>query len=176
MTPVVPLERLHELADLPESGFEVDIAATPEERKRLAEWASVLEVSQLSGHVRVRPLSRTRFLVETEFDADIVQCCVVTLAPTQSHIERHFVRRLQLSPRFPRSADKGGQVPPASADEDAPDEIDGTRYDLAGPLREEFALAIDPYPRAPGVEFSPPDAGEKLESPFGVLGKLRRPE
>lgn len=176
MTPVVPLERLHELADLPETGFETDIVTTPEERKRLAGWAGVVEVSQLSGHVRVRPQSRTRFLLETDFEADVVQSCVVTLAPVRSHIERHFVRTLQLSPRLPRIADKGGQVPPAAADEDAPDAIDSTRYDLAGPLREELALAIDPYPRAPGVEFAPRDDAEEPESPFAVLGKLRHPE
>jgi hypothetical protein len=174
MTAAIPLERLHDLGKVPEAGFEIDIAANPEERKALAAWVGVEEVVQLSGHVLVRPQSRTRFVLETDLDADVVQSCVVTLAPVRSHIERHFARTLQLSPRFSGSAEKGGQVAPASADEDAPDEIDSTRYDLAGPLREEFTLAIDPYPRAPGVEFNSSDDTDRPESPFAILGKLRR--
>ncbi|MGH6887857.1 MAG: hypothetical protein ACREHF_01420 [Rhizomicrobium sp.] len=176
MTAAIPIERLRDLADVPEAGFETDIVASPDERRQLAEWAGVDEVSRLAGHVRVHAQSRTRFLLETDFDADIVQRCVVTLAPVRSHIERHFARTLHLSPRLPRFADKGGQVAPASTEEDAPDEIESTRYDLAGPLREEFALAVDPYPRAPGVEFTPPDDADRPESPFTILGKLRRSE
>lgn len=174
MTPAIPLERLHDLADVPESGFEIAIAATAGERKRLADWAGVNEVSRLSGHIRVRRQSRARFLLETDFEAGIVQTCVVTLAPVNVHIERHFERALQLAPRLPRFVDKGGQVAPASADENAPDEIESTQYDLAGPLREEFALAIDPYPRAQGVEFAPPEDNDGPESPFAVLGRLRQ--
>ena len=46
-------------------------------------------------------------------------------------------------------------------EEDAPEEIDSLHYDLAAPLIEEFVLAIDPYPRAPGVEFRPPGTRQK---------------
>jgi hypothetical protein len=39
---------------------------------------------------------------------------------------------------------------------------------------EEFMLAIDPYPRAEGVEFIPPEGmGDKPESPFAVLKTLK---
>ena len=42
------------------------------------------------------------------------------------------------------------------------------------PLLEEFVLAIDPYPRAPGVEFAAPvDAEPRPESPFAVLKALK---
>lgn len=171
----IPLERFHDLSDLPEAGYETNITASAEELKRLAEWAGVDEVLRLDGHVRVCPASRTRFLLETEFEADIVQSCVVTLAPVRTHIARSFTRELYLTPAVHRYADKGGLVAPGAGDEDAADEIESPRYDLAGPLREEFALAIDPYPRAPGVAFEPPpDLGEHPESPFAVLGKLRQ--
>jgi uncharacterized metal-binding protein YceD (DUF177 family) len=171
----IPLRRFHDLVDLPERGIEMTIAASPEELKRLAEWAGVDEVSRLDGRVRVRPESRTRFLVETEFEADIVQSCVVTLEPVHTHIARNFTRELHLSPGLHTYPDKGGLVSALAEEEDAPDEIESTRYDLAAPLREEFALAIDSYPRAPGVEFEPPpDIEEQADSPFAVLENLRR--
>jgi hypothetical protein len=176
MTSAIPFERFLNLSDVPDSGYETDIVARPDDLKRLAEWAGVDEVSRLSGHVLVRPQSRTRYLLETDFEADIVQSCVVTLAPVHTHIERQFSRTLHLDPGLSGIGEKGGQVPPASVDEEAPDEIDSTRFDLAGPLREEFALAIDPYPRAPGVEFEPPGDPDQPDSPFAILDKLRHPE
>ena len=170
----IPLERYHDLSGIPESGYETSIAAAPAELKALAEWAGVDEVERLSGHVRVHRQSRTSYQIETEFEADVVQNCVVTLEPVRSHIARSFTRALHLSPSIRHHVDEGGLVPAASVEDDAPDEIENTRYDLAAPLREEFALAIDSYPRAPGVEFEQPDdPGDHEESPFAALEKLR---
>jgi uncharacterized metal-binding protein YceD (DUF177 family) len=176
MTAGIPLERFHDLSDIPDAGYETDIVARPDELTRLAEWAGVDEVSRLAAHVVVRPQSRTRYLLEADLDANVVQSCVVTLEPVRTHIERHFERTLHLAPRVSDFPDKGGQVPPASAGDEAPDEIESTRFDLSGPLREEFALAIDPYPRAPGVEFEPPTDADRPESPFAILEKIRHPE
>ena len=48
------------------------------------------------------------------------------------------------------------------------------RYDLAAPLLEEFLLALDPYPRAPGVVFESPETGEvPPPNPFAVLKALK---
>jgi hypothetical protein len=39
---------------------------------------------------------------------------------------------------------------------------------------EEFLLALDPYPRRPGVAFDPAAAGDPPpESPFAVLKSLK---
>jgi len=170
-----PLERFYNLAVLSDAGYETVISATEDERRGLAEWAGVEEVSRLQGRIAVWPQSKTRFAIETEFEADIVQSCVVTLAPVHSRIARSFTRILHLAPGAHRFADRGGLVAPDSLDEEAPDEIERTRYDLATPLREELALAIDPYPRAPGVGFdAPDDAEDQPDSPFAVLEKLKR--
>lgn len=174
MIPALPLKRFHDLSDLSDAGFDMTIVATPEELSRLAEWAEVKEVTRLEAHITVKPWAKTRFHLETNFTADIVQTCVVTLEPVKSHIARHFTRELHLSPGLQRYADRGGLVTPALADDETPEEIASTSYDLAEPLREELVLAIDPYPRAPGVEFEPPaDAEGRPESPFAVLEKLK---
>lgn len=171
----IPLQRSLDLSVIPESGYETDIVAGPDELKRLAEWAGVDAVSQFRAHIRVHAQSRTTYVLETEFDADIEQSCVVTLEPVRSHIARSFSRTLHFTPGVNRYADKGGLVTSASVEEDAPDEIESLRYDLAAPLREEFALAIDPYPRAPGVEFETPADGDEADSPFALLERLKSP-
>ena len=57
-----------------------------------------------------------------------------------------------------------------------PEEIARLDYDLAGPLLEEFALAIDPYPRKEGVRFEPPvQEAEPSQSPFAGLKRLNEP-
>lgn len=170
----LPLERFFDLSAIPAAGYELDIAPGTEELRALAKWAGVDEVSRMTAHIVVRAQSKTRFLEETQFDADIVQSCVVTLQPVRTHIARSFARLLHLTPGVQRFVDKGGAVTAISVAEDAPDEIDSPIYDLGTPLREEFALAIDPYPRAPGVSFEPPAEDDQRESPFAALEKLKR--
>ncbi|HEX4079005.1 MAG TPA: hypothetical protein VHX61_09055 [Rhizomicrobium sp.] len=170
----IPLVRYHDLLDLSDAGYELAVTAGPDDLHRLAEWAGVDAVSRLEARIRVFPRSRSEFLLETEFEADILQTCVVTLAPLESHIVRSFTRTLRLVPDVQRHADRGGLVPPAAAEDDAPDAIETLRYDLAAPLREEFALAIDPYPRAPGAEFESPGDDARPENPFTVLEKLKK--
>ena len=107
-----------------------------------------------------------------------MQSCVVTLEPVTSHISRTFHRELHLIPNVHRFADKGGAVTLDATDDDAPEEIARSRYDLAGPLLEEFVLAIDPYPRGAGVAFEAPKNGDEAESakpenPFAVLKQLK---
>jgi uncharacterized metal-binding protein YceD (DUF177 family) len=65
-------------------------------------------------------------------------------------------------------------VAPGAGEDDAPEEITSPNYDLAGPLLEEFSLAIDPYPRAPGAAFESADGeGEQPDNPFAVLKSLK---
>jgi uncharacterized metal-binding protein YceD (DUF177 family) len=171
---IVPLERFHDLSGLPDAGYEVDIAPGTEELRALAKWAGVDEVSKLRAQIFVRAQSKTRFLEETQFEADIVQSCVVTLQPVHTHIVRNFTRSLHLVSGIPHFSDNGGAVPATAVAEDSPDEIDSPVYDLATALREELVLAIDRYPRAPGVAFEPPADEDHPESPFAVLEKLKR--
>jgi len=170
----VPLERIRDLSDVPDAGYELDIHPGVDELRALAKWAGVDEVSNFRARVLVRGQSKTRFLEEAELEADIVQGCVVTLEPVRTHIARKFTRTLHLVRGVQGFGDKGGPVAASGGAEDSPDEIDSPVYDLGIPLREELVLAIDPYPRAPGVAFEPPPDVDHTESPFAVLEKLKR--
>jgi uncharacterized metal-binding protein YceD (DUF177 family) len=166
-----PITHLYELGRLSQAGDEVTIATTAEERQRLAEWADVDAVDAFTAKIELRKLSPTRYAFDAELAADIVQSCVVTLEPVRTRIERKFSRDLLLTPT-PRHVPK--EIDIAPVDEDGREEIESLRYDLAVPVLEELALAIDPYPRAPGVAFEPPPDPDAAEShPFAALKSLK---
>jgi uncharacterized metal-binding protein YceD (DUF177 family) len=158
---------------LGQSGDEVAFSAPDQDRAALARFADLLRVDAFAGHVELTRLSPDRFRLSFVLEADIVQACVVTLAEVPAHIARRFIRELHFSPplRRPSGPAPAVEVP---LEEDAAEEIDSLHYDLAAPLIEEFVLAIDPYPRAPGVEFRTPGGAEPApENPFAVLKGLK---
>jgi uncharacterized metal-binding protein YceD (DUF177 family) len=166
-----PLQHMFDLGDLSQAGSTVTVEAGGDELARLAGWAGVDAVRAFRGTVNLRRLSQSHFNFDADLEADVVQSCVVTLEPVTSHITRHVTRDLQLAPRFPTEE---GELTLAAGDDDVPETITSLDYDLAAPLLEEFALAIDPYPRKEGAAFAPPqDPGDARESPFAVLKSLK---
>lgn len=171
-----PLERIYDLDGLGRAGADVTIAADAEALKRLAAWAKVEAVESFKGEVALKKTAATRFSLDYTLDADIVQACVVTLEPIRSHIAQTFSRELHLSHGTGhRHAVKAEELTIAAGDDDAPEEIESPRYDLAGPLLEEFVLAIDPYPRAPDAALPelPETVAPPRESPFAALKALK---
>jgi uncharacterized metal-binding protein YceD (DUF177 family) len=167
-----PLQHIFDLSDLSQAGSEVIVEPKAEELPGLAKWAGVDSVKRFTGKVGLRRLSQTRFNFDADLTADVIQSCVVTLEPVESRITRHVSRELQLAPRLPRA--DAGELTLAAGDDDVPEAILSLDYDLAAPLLEEFALAIDPYPRKAGVSFTPPVEPETPQSsPFAVLKALK---
>jgi uncharacterized metal-binding protein YceD (DUF177 family) len=170
-TPV--FSHAYNLNRLGQAGDEVTFRATEEERAALAAFAGVLRVGLFDGRVVLKKLSPDRFRLDFTLAADIVQACVVTLAEVPAHIGREFTRELHFNPG-PRRAQDVPEAEDIPLEDDLPEEIGSLHYDLAAPLIEEFLLAIDPYSRAPGVEFEPPaDGASAPESPFAVLKGLK---
>jgi uncharacterized metal-binding protein YceD (DUF177 family) len=173
MSEAPPISHSYNLNRLGQAGDEVAFAATDGERLALARFANLPRVDAFTGRVELKKLSPNRFLLEFTLKADICQACVVTLADVPSHIERHFLRELHLNPALRRPSDQTA-VEEVALEDDMPEEIGSPHYDLAAPLIEEFVLARDPYPRAVGVEFQPPDDKDNPpESPFAVLKGLK---
>lgn len=168
-----PISQLYELGRLSQVGDEVTIAPSPDDLARIARWADVAAVETFKAKIDLRKMSPTRFALDAELTADIVQSCVVTLDPVRSRIERRFTRDLFLS-QAAQHASRIVDIDVAAVDEDGREEIASLRYDLAIPVLEEFALAIDPYPRAAGVAFEPPpDELDSAKHPFAVLKDLK---
>ncbi len=166
-----PITHPYELGRLAQAGDEIAIAPTTEERHRIAEWADLDAVDAFTAKIELRKLSPTRFALDADLVADIVQSCVVTLEPVRTRIERKFSRDLHLTPQARHPVK---EIDIAPVDEDGREEIASLRYDLAVPVLEELALAIEPYPRAPGVAFEPPPDPDAAElHPFAALRSLK---
>jgi len=164
------------LARLGRAGDRVTVTARGEDLRQIATWADVREVDAFTATIDLQKLSATRFSYRATLHAEVVQDCVVTLEPLRTTIERDIQRELHLAESGSPLTDSEVVVDPASDDEDVLEEIASLHYNLAKPLLEELILAIDPYPRAPGVAFAAPSEPDaKPESPFAVLKNLKKP-
>jgi uncharacterized metal-binding protein YceD (DUF177 family) len=171
MTTDMPFEKSVELSTLSEAGLDIELAPDEAGRARIAEWSGIDAVPRFKATVTLKRLSPSRFSYAAELSAEAVQPCGVTLEPVVQRIDLHFTRELHLI-RTARHRPEAVELAPGSGEDEAPEEIESSRYDVAGPVLEEFSLAIDPYPRAPGVTFEPPE-DKKTESPFAVLKQLQ---
>lgn len=112
-----------------------------------------------------------RFHVE----AALKQTCVVTLESIDTSVIEDFEQNFVEDLREDLLAAEVDHDDPFAAE--APLDIAHGRI-LFGPLvYEYFAMAIDPNPRKPGVEFETASSDDgKLPSPFAVLKKLKGSE
>lgn len=168
----LPFSHSYNLNRLGQAGDEVRFTAGEAERAALARFAGVVRVESFAAVVELKKISPNRFRLDFSLDAGIVQSCVVTLVELASRIQLRFERELHFVPGMRRVPDLAADV---TLEDDLPEEIDSLHYDLAVPLIEEFVLAIDPYPRAPGVEFQAKEGEGAAESPFAVLKGLKSP-
>ncbi|HSM94399.1 MAG TPA: hypothetical protein VLT91_00045 [Rhizomicrobium sp.] len=174
MSKSAPFEHVFDLSDLSAAGAEVTIDLKQEQRAKLAAWLDVESVEKFTGVVALRKLAMNRFRYEARLLCDLTQPSVVTLEPLQTHIAESFSRELHVAHRLRREVAGDEELALAAGDDDAPEEIESSKFDLAGPLLEELSLALDPYPRAPGEAFRPPELpDDKPESPFAVLKRLK---
>ncbi|HWA30533.1 MAG TPA: YceD family protein [Rhizomicrobium sp.] len=168
-----PIEQIYDLADISAGGAEVTVTASPPHLPKLADWLGVESVEKFRAVVNLKKLATNRYRYDADLTCDLTQSSVVSLEPVRTHIAESFSRELHVI-HHNHAAPKSEEVTLAAAEDEAPEEIPSSRYDLAGPLLEELALALDPYPRSPDEVFSPPEADEAPpESPFAVLKKLR---
>lgn len=154
----------------------VEIVASEAERAALAAENGLVGVDALTVTATLTPGAKGSVTVDGRVVADIVQTCVVSLDPVSQHIDEPFsVRFVREAPPPPKP---GAEVVFDAGEPDPPEILDGPTVDVAALAEEYFVLAIDPYPRAPGVALSPELAGdpdEGSESPFAALAGLHKP-
>lgn len=173
-----PLSQIYNLARLSNAGDTVRIESDESQRMAIATLAGALALPRFVAGVDLKKNSPTRFLLSYRLEAEVVQACVVTLEPVTTNIDHAFTRELHFSGTGRHPSETAGLDPSGQdlsfEEGDEPEEIESLHYDLAGPALEEFLLALDPYPRCPGVEFDPGvGALVRPESPFAVLKSLK---
>lgn len=167
------LTRNYNLGRLGNAGDRLVIEADETERSAIAQLAQILSVPRFVAEVTLAKLGPTRYQLDYRLEAGVEQACVVTLEPVAATMSRSFRRELHfIGTGARRPADSDLNL--SGGDEEEPEEIESLHYDLAGPALEEFLLGLDPYPRRPGVEFDPGQAGDPPpESPFAILKSLK---
>jgi uncharacterized metal-binding protein YceD (DUF177 family) len=169
---LVPVDRLGPK----EKSFTIEANAT--ERKALAKRLGVPEVVAVRADLGLRLAQGGRIvLLKGRLKAELVQNCVVTLEPVRSRVDEEFSRTYSI---------EGGRGPAEVVidleEEEPPEPVENGQIDMGEAAAEHLALAMDPFPRAPGVSFepppetAPPDASERERkpNPFEVLAEHRK--
>ncbi|HEY0836761.1 MAG TPA: DUF177 domain-containing protein [Azospirillum sp.] len=165
------------------------IEAGEAERRRLAERFELEAIDGLKARVRLRRVRGGQMVrVAGEFDADVVQTCVVTLESVRNHVHDTFEALFAPESLIPDS-DDDLEIDPASLDEVVPEPMENNRIDIGELVAQHLSLALDPYPRCPGVELpaeytaveedeedEAPAPEPERPNPFSVLSQLKRPQ
>ena len=111
--------------------------------------------------------------MSAKIQGNVVQECVVSLAPIVSVIEEQF--NCTFAPIDETKLDKL-EIDIDLDGEDPPEPIIDGRFDAGELIAEYFGLHLEPFPRAEGAEFDTstlsPDQEEPENNPFSVLKKL----
>jgi len=150
------------------------IEADAAECKALAKRFGLRALHSLKAELRLRPMEEGEICLEGHLTAEAVQTCVVSLADFAASLDERFA--LRFSPEA-EPLSEVREILLAIEANDPPEPLEGEKLDLGEIVAEHFALALNPYPRLPGVDLADfvGEAVEKQEisSPFARLGALK---
>lgn len=154
------------------------IEATAGERSALAARFDLLAIDRLAAELRVvRAKGGALVRLAGQFQAEVTQSCVVSLAPVSNRLEDSFA--LLYSTRG-EDLQIEAEVFVDPDQDDPPEPVPPGGIDLGEAVAEQLALALDPYPRAEGVELESdqrvggPADGQDRPNPFAALASLRK--
>jgi uncharacterized metal-binding protein YceD (DUF177 family) len=162
--PEQELVRHVSIADLStDSPQKVEIEADAAECAAIAGRLDILAVDALKAEIELfRDLTGDVNLVG-RIQADVRQACVVTLDPVEQQIDTRIFQRFS-----------GRDDDPEGEDEDPVEPIVENEIEIGDIVVQNLALALDPYPRAPGAAFEEvDDEAGKPTGPFAALAALR---
>jgi uncharacterized metal-binding protein YceD (DUF177 family) len=172
--PPPPLSRPLDVSRVPVAGCREVVAADPRELTDLAETLNLPALHSLIAELDVSRWRGQGIKLKGRFAAELDQNCVVTLEDFRARVEDDIVR--YFLPRGDLKLDEAIMVEEGDADL-----FDDAIIDLGVAVAESLALALDPYPRKPGVHFedteiSAPASSEPSDptSPFAALERLKR--
>ena len=111
--------------------------------------------------------------VRGSWRARVVQICGVSLEPFETDLAGDLqIRAVPQGSQALAQSEEDHEVELDPEADDPPDMLTSDQVDIGGYVVEDLSLAIDPFPRKPGVDFEPPEATAEI-SPFAVLAKLK---
>jgi len=170
--------RLVDVSAVSATGVERRIEASEEERAALATEFDLLGIDSLVADVAIVPWQGEGLAVTGRVAAAIRQSCVVSLVPVEQAVDQQFeVHFVPAGSRLAATLKAGRDMVVQVSEDEPPEVFSGHAIDVGSIVKEHFALAIDPYPRAPGAQLpaAPVTARpERSGSPFEVLAKLKK--
>lgn len=161
------------VAEIPDAGRHVDLAADAASREAVASLAGVVALPRLEAHFDLTRVGTDDLHVAGRVSATVVQDCVVTLEPVESEIEEAVDLVFTAAPQVPaKFIEASGSK--ALAETDPPESVQDGVLDLGAVAVEFLILGIDPYPRKPGAEFKAAPAGDPASHPFAALAALQK--
>ncbi|HNQ92100.1 MAG TPA: DUF177 domain-containing protein [Alphaproteobacteria bacterium] len=161
---------------VPEGGQWVKLAANENECEAIAKRLGVKSLDRLEAKLHLVPQNSGHILeVDGHLSADVVQECVVTLQPVESHIEDDFAAwyaDYERAASFTKAqheqkARMESEELPIMEEKDDPEPMSEGAIDVAELVIQYLSLAINPYPKSDSVKL---EGNEKEEAtPQGSL-------
>jgi uncharacterized metal-binding protein YceD (DUF177 family) len=160
--------------DIPTEGQQCHLVGDDQARAGVAKLAGLTGVVRLEADIVAMPHGKDGLHVTGRVSATVGQTCIVTLEPMQSEIDEvidvlYLRNPRQDSPEAGDTDEEAGKV----GDERIESLVD-ERVDLGAVATEFLILGIDPYPRRPEAEFTPPAAEQASDGPFAALAALKK--
>ena len=135
--------------------------------------AALAEVRAVSGLKATFDLTRDGDVVHVtgRVTANVGQNCVVTLEPLETAIDEPI--EVLFAP-VPDEGTDAHEERRRKTDEELPEPLIEGTIDLGAIACEFLILGIEPYPRKPGVEFTPPEPEPDGPHPFAALAALKK--
>jgi uncharacterized metal-binding protein YceD (DUF177 family) len=160
------------IASVPRMGQHVVLKVSQAILEQIAVQLELPSVSKLEASFLVVPSRSGITRVTGEVKASVEQLCVVSLEAFPFEIHEKVDLRYMEADKLERPVK--AEVERSLEDEDPPEPIFDGVIDL-GELAVEFvAVALEPFPRKPGMELPAQSDSSKLLSPFAVLAALKK--
>ena len=143
----------------------VEVEANEDERRRLAGRFGLLAIGRLAATFAVRREAGGMLATGT-VEAAVTQACSATGEPIEATVNE------AVALRFVEDIAGDGDEIELSGDALDTLPIEGGAIDLGEAAAETMALALDPFPRAPGAEEALRRAGVMREEEVGAFGAL----
>jgi len=163
--------------NLPADGRNIDVVATAEQRRAIAEQLGISAVDRLEARLNVTRF-RGGLRAHGRLEAVTEQPCVVTFVPVKQIMDEQIDRIFLPAAEQPQASAGHPEVFVDLEGDDPPDYFEGHEVDLSEAIIETVALALDPYPRAEGASLDTLDLPkvEDEASPFASLKSLFDPD
>jgi hypothetical protein len=163
------------VVQIPETGLQRDIQASPAECEAVAVLGGLLGVSGLKASLLLTPLGQGNVHVVGSVQGRVGQSCVVTLDRIDSDLDEAIDLMFAPPSQIRELADSVDEdIESDQETPDPPEPIEHGLIDLGKLATDALFLGLNPYPRKPDAVFdvapTPPDPGDH---PFAALQALK---